>query len=390
MKATLALLLVAGCAPDPLFPDSPPATVPPATNARELRFSAPIVTTVAGDSLLSIASGDFDGDGHLDLALGQWGFGARVLFGDGTGALRPGPLLEEGYSGSIAAGDFDRDGRLEFAGVGFYYGGPPGMGGGSIYRVRRAGRLSARPLPTEGLPLAVVAGDWNSDGRLDLAYSSDSDGVGILLGDGGGAFRSVRRLAVSAASLAVGDLDGDGRADLVAVAWYDPTNPGLFDGQIAPLLNRGEGRFEAMPELLPAAPPGSSPISVTVGDWNEDGLADVAVAGNGASVLVSDGRALHRLATYQPSAPGSQLRTLVEKADFDGDGHVDLVFEGDDEKPMILRGNGDGAFAASDVVIAETTVSASQMLAADVDGDGLPDLVLLGIAEVTVFLNRSR
>src|SRR5437660_732472 len=196
---------------------------------------APAMDLAVGASPYSVAMGDFNGDGHLDLAVANGGSNdVSVLLGNGDGTFTPAKNYEAG------------------------------LGGG---------------------PLWVAVGDFNLDGKLDLVVAnSSSDSVGVLLGNGDGTFRpSVTFPAGGTApqSVAAGDFDGDGKLDL-AVA-----NAG--SNTVSVLLGDGQGRFAA-PVTFAV---GAQPEFVIAGDFNGDRILDLAVANKGSgtvTVLLGDGR----------------------------------------------------------------------------------------------------
>ena len=127
-------------------------------------------------------------------------------------------------------------------------------------------------------PESVAVGDFNGDGKLDLAVANtNSNTVGVLLGNGSGGFAAVTTFSsggTSPESVAVGDFNGDGRLDL-AVANYNSSTVGV-------LLGNGSGGFSAATTFSSG---GSEPDSLAVGDFNGDGKPDLAVANYGSSTV---------------------------------------------------------------------------------------------------------
>ena len=213
------------------------------------------------------------------------------------------------------------------------------------------------------LPESAAVGDFNGDGKLDLAVANVlSNTVSILLGDGRGNFTLASSPAVAGfpVSVAVGDFNGDGKLDL-AVA----------DGQntISILLGDGTGNFTLA--YSPAV--GSGPESVVAGDFNGDGKLDLAVASGRSqtvSILLGDGTGNFTLA----SSPGVGCwPCTVAAGDFNGDGKLDLaVANSYGIKVFILLGDGTGHFtlASSPVVGSEPPFVAL----GDFNGDGKLDL----------------
>ena len=160
-----------------------------------------------------------------------------------------------------------------------------------------------------------MAGDFNGDGRLDLATANSLDGtVSVLLGNGDGTFQPQVTYAEGSDAIVAGDFNGDGRLDL-AVANYK-------DNDVSVLLGNGDGTFQ--PQVTYAV--GSDPFAIVAGDFNGDGRLDLAVADpydpGGVSVLLGNGDG-----TFQPAvqyAVGSNPFSIVA-VDFNGDGHLDLA-----------------------------------------------------------------
>jgi len=215
-------------------------------------------------------------------------------------------------------------------------------------------------------PTSVVLGEFNGDGKADLAVANGgSNNVSILLSNGDGSFQTAVNYAVGANpdSVAVGDFNGDGKADL-AVANYGSDNVSI-------LLGNGDGTFQAAVNY----PAGSYPTSVAVADFNRDGILDLAVAdshSNNVSILQGNGNGTFQVAVSYGvgSAPSS-----VVAGDFNGDGKPDLaVANSGADSVSILLGNGNGTFQ---IAINYGTGSYPVSIAVgDFNGDGKQDLVV--------------
>ncbi|MEU2154747.1 FG-GAP-like repeat-containing protein [Streptomyces sp. NPDC019396] len=230
-------------------------------------------------------------------------------------------------------------------------------------------------------PASVAVGDLDGDGDQDLAVANSTDNnVSVLLNAGNGTFAPQVTYGVGAspASVAVGDLDGDGDQDL-AVA-------NSIDNNVSVLLNAGDGTFA--PQVTYGV--GANPNSVVVADFDGDGDQDLATAdalGNTVTVLLNAGDG-----TFGPGTTygvGLVPFTVVA-ADLDGDGDQDLATADTlGNTVSVLLNNGDGTFATA-VPYGVGTFPVS-VAAADLNGDGRQDLITAdaGDDQVSVLLNAG-
>jgi Bacterial Ig-like domain (group 3)/FG-GAP-like repeat/MBG domain (YGX type) len=214
----------------------------------------------------------------------------------------------------------------------------------------------------------IISGDVNNDGKADLISLDSNGSVTVGLGNGDGTFRILPAQHLMTLyfyiGAVVGDFNADGNVDLAAIGG---------DSNVAILLGNGNGTFSAA-----AKPPtGSVPAGIVSGDWNGDGLVDLAVtneASNSVTVLLGNGDG-----TFTPTPVAlatSSSPFEIATGDFNGDGNQDLVvFTGGNETATVYAGNGDGTFTA----IAGSGVAGTNggpIAVADFNGDGIADLVL--------------
>jgi hypothetical protein len=221
-------------------------------------------------------------------------------------------------------------------------------------------------LPVDTDPNNVAIGDFDHDGRLDLAVASgDSNStVSVLLGNGDGTFQPQVRYPVGSFpyGVAAADVNLDGNLDLLVSNYNDDT--------IRVLLGNGDGTFQ----LQATFPTGQFPTGIVVADFNGDGLPDLATASTPLAVLLGNGDG-----TFQPPTfPTTLSVNSVAVGDFNRDGKTDLAFGygiGTRGKVQILLGNGDGSFTAGAAY--KLGVATPYSLAAgDLNHDGKVDLAV--------------
>ncbi len=383
-------------------------------------FFASDFQVIGSDSTRALALGDLDGDGDLDLATGNVG-ADRVHKNDGTGLFGAslqalGGLATE----ALALGDLDWDGDLDLVvanrggqpnraylndGAAFFFELPQVLGSGDtralalgdldrdgdldlvlgnfaepnlVLRNGATGIFDARALDGAEPTLALALGDTDADGDLDL-FEGTADGRPTILSfnDGAGAFR--RGLGIGSGdtvSLELGDVDRDGDLDLVAVD--DDLGARVFTNSLG-------GTFGAVTLREILGPPDVLPTrGVALSDLDRDGALDLIV-GVGESlpsrVFFGDGSG--------ELAFGLDDTRAVLAADVDGDGDPDVVAANHGSPNRVFANDGFGFLLDTGQLLdAGSTTSAA---AGDLDGNGTLDLVFGNRDQMpnTVFLGSS-
>jgi len=307
---------------------------------------------------------DLNNDDVQDLLVSTSGDqrSVSVLFGNGTGFGGPTTVFPD--AGGITVADFNSDGQLDVvvsrvasdhsSSVTVLFG--DGAGGFPTSLTRA---VAPRPFGV------TLAGDVSQDGHADLVLVSefaDPSTIVLLPGDGAGNFGPLVPLqtGLRPTSVAAGDFNDDGRRDL-AVATADLRLE--FDGFVELRLANVAGGFDP-PVLFKV---GWQPTAIIAADFNEDGALDL-VTGNfdgTLSVLLGDGAGGFAPQTVV-TRPTISVKSLVA-ADFDGDGHLDLA----DEATSVLLGDGTGGFT----LLRQFRPFGNDVKAADVNADGRIDLV---------------
>lgn len=348
---------------------------------------------------------DINEDGFLDLAaIVRKGEGAHVWIGDGTGfwtEVSDGLRLEGSCGGGVAFGDINNDGYLDLAvadhcnGVYVYLGDGNGHWKASTEGLNPTMGVGLKEEPEEFFSGAedLAVGDVNEDGFLDLVVgASDLGGLSVYFGDGSG---SSWREATSdglpsgedpepgdeedggwANQVLLHDMDGDGHLDVVA-SYY--TGPRVWKGD-------GKGHWQAYSDGLPTPIIGGLFRGIAVGDINEDGHLDLAVANdiNGPEVYLQQPDGSWQLTPdVLPSMMGGALGVAL--GDLDRDGHLDMVVAGRQAKGagniyglFVCQGDGKGSWSEiKGTRLPNEGLSVTWGIAiGDVNGDGLPDLAV--------------
>jgi Bacterial Ig-like domain (group 3)/FG-GAP-like repeat/FG-GAP repeat len=257
----------------------------------------------------------------------------------------------------VAVGDFNNDGKTDIAvanktdaTVSIFL----GKGDGSFQ--------SKTDYPAGTEPGYVAVADFNGDGKLDLAVT-DQDSVRVLLGAGDGSFSLPARYLISAdpVGVAVGDFNGDGIPDIALAK---------ADSSLSLLMGNGDGSFQPPTNLLLTFTPSYS----ATGDLDGDGKPDLAVAEDGPNVHTFLGTGNLTFQSIKTIPVDYPPPIFVAAGDLNGDGKLDLVAANNTDSVFVLLGNGDGTFQAKQSFVAGGATS--YVAVGDIDGDGYADLVV--------------
>jgi hypothetical protein len=305
-----------------------------------------------GNAPYGLVAADFNGDGKLDVAVVNKSDNTISIFlGNGDGTFQVAKTSATGASPvSVATGDFNGDGKLDLAvNVGGIIAILLGNGDGTFQAP-----TDYEPGQGEGAAVdAMAVGDFNSDGKLDIALACYSDFEGaflfILIGNGDGTFQVSSGVSMGSGpgtpQMRTADLNGDGKLDLILSSSLQ------FVG-ISVLLGNGDGTFRQGG----GADIGDQTLEFVVGDFNADGKLDLAASaftnsGNGVGIALGNGDGTFQNATIFPTAPpgcdeGDCISEALVAGDFNGDGQTDLAaaiintgFSSIDNFQVLLQGN---------------------------------------------------
>ena len=358
-------------------------------------FLAPIARPDSSHAVATVVA-DLNHDGRQDVVVAHINGKVGVMLGNGDGTLQAETTYATGasYTGSVAVADVNRDGKPDI--VASNYGGEANGDASVVVLIGNGDGTFQRAVAYDSgwlYDAQVAVADVNGDGKPDVVVlNGDGNGTGdvaVLLGNGDGTFQPPANYDSGGSglcSLSIGDLNGDGSEDLVITA--------NLSNSVSVLLGNGYGAFQ--PPVVYSA---SYPLSSAVADLNGDGKLDVVVtndASNAVGVLLGNGDGtLQPVVTFSSSGV-SPWQVVV--ADVNKDGRPDLVVGscvstcGTDSvsEVAVLVGNGDGSFQPP-VTFRSGTKSLVSLAIADMDGDGWPDIVTAsdGSEKVTVLPNNA-
>jgi hypothetical protein len=407
--------------------------VPAQAQTLPVTFPAPNTFTSGPccPSTVAVATGDFNGDGKLDVVNIDSGSNLNVMLGKGDGTFQAPITLFIGVSNffpeAIAVGDFNGDHLLDVAvwatnstttstQVNIYLGnGAGGFTAGGVYNAPSSSIFNPGPN-------SIVAADVSGDGKLDLVALTPNNGVYVFLGNGDGTFKTPVNYGTGTtggccSGLAVGDLNGDGKLDLAisandgisillnagsgtfATGVYYPsgvsgsaTGDGIAIGDlngdkkpdvvvtnenqgVIIFLNQGSGTFKES-SVINGVPMGATD-NVVLADINNDKKLDIVLVDSAGDIFTFLGKGTGLFSTgpaYPLQACNDCSNFLAAVDDFNGDGTPDLLETNGISTSVVVLGRGDGSFQTNAISAFSTTLLANNIATADFNGDGFPDI----------------
>ena len=356
----------------------------------------PKVDFATGTQPFTFAIGDLDGDGKADLAVPNSNSRTISVFRNmgtpGTISYAAKIDFEIGYgSNTVAIGDLDGDGKADLA--------VTNRGSNTISVLRNTGTpgtigyAAKIDFATGSEPTSVSIGDLDGDGKADLAVTNWGSTISVLRNTGTlGAISYAAKVdyatGTSPRSVAIGDLDGDGRADMAVANSINSNTVSVFRNTGTP----GAISYAAKVDYAT----GTSPWSVAIGDLDGDGKADLAVANNNINGTLSVFRNTGTPGTISYAAKidfvtgGYSYPISVAIGDLDGDGKADLAVSNSNQHTVsVFRNTGtSGAISYAAKIDFATGTNPYSVAIGDLDGDGKADLAVANWGSNTLSVLR--
>ena len=350
-----------------------------------------VLADINGDGRVDILTG-VTGNPLIFAGYNPGGPNMSVLFGREGGTFWGAPIsVATNDPGAITVGvvsaDFNGDGLPDLATIELF--GNPPVGKLRILNGLASGFFTVTDqYSVMGAPDAVVTADFNGDGKPDLAVAGpltppQPNIVHIFTNNGQGAVQELSPIFLAGGlfvnALVTGDFNHDGKQDLAVLTTTQ--NGGSMD-EVLIFLGNGDGTFRAGASY----PVGAGASAIATGDFRGDGRIDLATANSGTnggegtiSVLLGNGDGTFLAASTAPlSEPNGDTPFQIAEADLKGDGKADLVVTlfnnevtGVSPALAVLLGRGDGTFLSPVLY----PVTGDEAIIADLNDDGIPDLV---------------
>jgi hypothetical protein len=329
-------------------------------------FAAPVNYGTAS-SAFGVVVADFNGDGKPDFAITDSVTNTVLLFnGRGDGTFQTSSLYAVGGDPEgIAIGDFNGDGKTDLATANYLSNDASTLLGNGDGTFRGAPAYAGN----KGSTLLIV--DLNHDSKLDVVWGS-----GVMLGNGDGTLQPAVSIVLTGPTNGppvTADFNHDGSPDL---AFPTSLNLATHDQAVSVVLGNGDGTFQ--PEM-DFGTNFLGPQYLITSDFNGDGNPDLIVTGAGSNSLaiaLGDGTGNFQF-QFIPSGISGQITT----DDFNRDGKPDfIVFDGVGPGMWAFLGNGDGTFQTPFLINAPSGHALTGLISADLNGDGIPDVVILNNA----------
>jgi hypothetical protein len=329
----------------------------------------------------ALAVADLTGDGIPDIATANGDGTVSVLLGNGDGTFQPQQTFPVGSGAdAVAVADLNGDGIPDIITANA---GTPSHPGDTVSVLLGHGDGTFLPQQTFQVgsqPGALAVADLTGDGKPDIiaanrggSYNPYGNTVSVLLGNGDGTFQPQQtfQVGLGPSAVAVADLGGDGIPDIITANYSSNT--------VSVLPGNGDGTFQAEPAFAV----GSGPDAVAVADLTGDGTPDLVTAdrnSNTVSVLLGNGDGTFR---PQQTFPVGSYPDAVAVADLNGDGKPDIVTANSDSNSVsVLLGNGNGTFQPQQTFPVGRDPDA--VAVADLNGDGKADIITANFQENTV------